>query len=535
MGRFSVDKFKNDKIFTIVGKDLVCTDGITLNLKSLLKNYRAENFGELILAMRQRHGNKFPVEMRGNFSGFICSEGGNKILVFTDHLASKPVYYFHDDFSGALIFASQLKAVAEGMRKAGFYPSLDFGGAYCMLTCGFMLGNRTLIKEVKKIPPGNVLFYKNGRILLEEYYKLSNTSYVSGEEKEIINELDVRFREAVKMEYEKDAEYGYRHLATLSGGLDSRANVGFAYDMGFKSDCFTFSQTGSMDETIARNICHDKKMNFTFYPLDGGDYFSKHVEDIINSNGGLMFYGGSAHMYNCMKSQSSKGFGMVHTGQIGDLVLGSYLRGGFHSPVDEKIWSKIVYSSKLVEKLKRFVDANEFKYENDELFAFYERCINGVFNGYRMAEQFAEYSSPFLFIDFLDYAMNIHPRIRFKERIYLKWLRQRLPGFSKYAWEKYGLSLKWPLFILEFYGKALAAYRKFIGGKRSSMNPTGYWWKTNPRLRQNIQRLFDESIDSLASYPEIMEDCKMLFREGKLLEKTQAITLAKAVGMLGLK
>jgi asparagine synthase (glutamine-hydrolysing) len=537
-GRFSVNKFQNDKIFKKIGRNLICTDGVIFNLKNLLHQYNAKEFDDLIIKLYNKYNWKFVQKLRGNFSGFVYFEKDNKLMVFTDHLAAKPVYYFYDKDSNTLVFASELKVVVNGMRQLGFTPHLDVGGAYCILTFAYMIGDLTLVKEIKKIPPGNVLLYENGEIKLKEYYKLSSIPYIEGDEEEIIKELDRRFTEAIKLEYEKDLEYGYSHIATLSGGLDSRTNVGYAKKRFDKITCFTFSESDYDDEKIAKKICLDKHLEFIFYALDNGYCLVNNTDKIVSANDGLVLYSGSAHLYNCLRNLSFQDYGLVHTGLIGDLVVGSYLQGKKHEEICEAILNKITYSAKLTNKLKNVIDKNNFGYENDELFAFYERCVNGVFNGYRMIEQFTEFSSPFLYIEFLDYVMKIHPRYRYKQYIYLKWINKYITEFSKYKRDGYGLSpkdtLRYPFFITNMYRLFRALMRKILRKRHTSMNPFEYWWNTNKTLQKEINSIFKKNIQILENYSELLEDSNYLFKEGSLLEKTQVITLLKAIKLLGI-
>lgn len=531
-GRFSVNKFQNDKIFERIGNILICTDGIILNLKSLLQKYKVKGLGELIVKLYNEHGYKFINILRGNFVVSLYFHKENKLILFTDHLAAKPIYYFYDKNSHALIFASDLKVATKNMKQFGFLPHLDIRGAYCLLTFGYMLGDITLIEEIKKIPPGNVLIYENGAIKLEEYYRLSNKPYIKTDEEESIRELDRLFKEAVKVEYEKDLEYGYKHIATLSGGLDSRTNIGYAKKIGFNNiTCFTFSQSGYLDEKIAKKICSDNHLEFVFYALDNGDYLINYMDNIVNSNDGLVLYSGSAHFYNCIRKLSFQDYGLIHTGMIGDGVLGSLLG----SPKHDNHTYLGEYSDKLMKKINPCAQEEFAKYSDIELFKFYNRCINGAFNGYRMAEQFTEFSSPFLYIDFLDYALKINPKYRHKESIYLKWINKYLPEFTNYKWEKCGITPKYPILILNIFVNFRKMMGKYFNEKYSSMNPMEYWWRKNITLQKQICSVFKKNIRNLKNYPGLLDDSNYLFKEGTLLEKTQVLTLLKAIDVLDLK
>lgn len=536
-GRHTTKKFENDKIFEMRGRTLIANDGIVLNLNDLLNRNQVNNIGDLFLKFYDENGCNFVKDLRGNFAGFLYNSEQNRLTIFTDHLASKPIYYFFDDATCTLIFSSELKVVVKGMNKLGFNAYLDTKGAYCLLTFGYMLKNLTLVEEIKKLPAGHVLIYEDGKISFNEYYKLLSKPYIVDKEEDIIKELDNRFKEAIKLEYEKDKEYGYKHIASLSGGLDSRTNVAYAKKLGYSDiDCFTFSQSNYMDEMIAKEIASDNHFEFLFCSLDNGDYLLKNIDDIVSSNDGLILYGGSSHLYNTVRKLSLQEYGLIHTGLIGDLVLGSYLQNKEHTDVGSRTINQISYSNKLIDRLENIININHFDYENEELFAFYERCVNGVFNGYRMVEQFTEYSSPFLYIDFLDYAMKIHPKYRLKQSIYLTWINKYVPDFSNYKWEKYGLAPKYPLFALVIYKKMTSAVTKVtrLGKKHSSMNPMDYWWDTNIVLQTKVNNIFNKNVNVLEKDKNLFEDCIYLFNEGSLLEKIQVITLLKAIKRLNI-
>jgi asparagine synthase (glutamine-hydrolysing) len=535
-GRHSVKKFENDKMFGTCDHTLIANDGVILNLKDLLNRNQANNIGDLFLKLYNENGWNFVKNLRGNFAGFLYNSEQNNLIIFTDHIASKPLYYFFDKGTNTLIFSSELKIIVKGMNELGFASHLDTKGAYCLLTCGYMLKDLTLVEEIKKLPAGHVIEYKDGEISFNEYYKLSSKPCIVDKEEDIIKELDNRFKEAIKLEYEKDKEYGYKHIATLSGGLDSRTNVAYAKKLGYSDiDCFTFSQSNYLDEMIAKKIASENHFEFLFCSLDNGNYLLKNIDNIVSSNDGLIVYGGASHAYNTLKKMSFQEYGLIHTGQIGDLVLGSYLQKKEQTLVNDRTPNKTYYSTTLVDRLEKIMNINYSDYENEELFAFYEKCVNGVSNGYRMYEQFTEFSSPFLYIDFLDYAMRIHPEYRFKQSIYIKWINKYVPEFSNYKWEKYGLPPKYPLFALVLYRNVKFVIKKLtrLNKKHSSMNPMDYWWDTNVVLKEEIANIFKENINVLEKHHELFTDCIYLFNKGTLMEKMQVITLLKAMKMLG--
>ncbi|MGA3193079.1 MAG: asparagine synthase-related protein [Candidatus Bathyarchaeia archaeon] len=536
-GRFSVDKFKKDKIFRKVGQTSVVSEGIVLNMTTLLRQYHARDFAELVTKVYEQFGLRFINLLRGNFAVFLCFHSDNKALLFTDHLAAKPVYYYWDKRSRTLVFASELKVVSRIMRHMGFACHLDVNGAYCLLTFGYMLGDLTLIREVSKIPPGHALVYDNGEIEVEEYYRFSNKPYVEDAEAQIVRELDQRFREAIRLEYNKDSENGYSHLVTLSGGLDSRTNVAYAEKIGYDNiTCFTFSESNYLDQKIARQICSDHHFRWVFYALDNGDYLATNLDEIVASNDGMVLYGGSAHLYSCLRNLSFEDYGLVHTGMLGDAMY-KFLEAPYHTHITDDLGA---YSNRLLARIQSKVKEELAKYPTIELFKYYNRGINCVFNGYRMIEQFTEFSSPFLYKDFLDYVLRIHPKYRYKASIYLKWINSYLPEYSGYIWEHCGVPPKYPRPIRTVsWSIRAAAGRIFREQPRNvartlSMNPFDCWWRHNDSLRKRIQSIFEQRILNIDMDQNLREDSEFLFRTGSLLEKTQVLTLITAIKTLGL-
>ena len=526
-----IDKFAEEKLFQENSSHFISTDGVILNSQSQKNKYAASDLFSLLKKMYQEHPDTFPSELRGDFDGLVFDKKEKRWTLFTNHMGSKWVFYFFDQPSNTFIFGTELKWVTELMRKLGFPPRLDVEGAYCLLTFGYMLGQKTLVESVQKIPPGSILDYQNGALSCKQYYQINNEPPVDLPKQKIIQELDARFRIAVSAEYEKDLEFGYQHIATLSGGLDSRMNVCFAKKLGYEKILnITFSQSNYLDEKIAKKIASEWNMDFLFFSLDNGN-FLKPIEEIVLTNDGLALYSGAAHAYGMLSCLFWEKFGILHTGQIGDAVLGSFLSKR------KKKQSSLpgAYSTLLNDKIRRQFAEELQGNPNEEVFKFINRAFNGAFNGYRSIEQFTEFSSPFLYPDFFDFAVKIPSKFRMSEQIYKDWILEKVPEAAKYAWEKTGVKVgsgKLPIFIK----KAQRYARRLLLGKNGiySMNPFNFWFESNPSLNSSFSSFFSENIDLLASHPELREDTKELFEKGNPLEKTQPLSLLAAYRLLRL-
>jgi len=323
--RSIIDKFIDDKVFGEDREVFICSDGLMLNARELKNKYSCENNFHLLKRLYKNSPSSFPSELRGDFDGVIYDKNLDSWTLYTNHIGSKWVFYYFDKEAKCFIFGTELKMVVAGMRALGIEPELCEEGAYFLLTFGYMLGDYTLIEGVKKLSPGSTLTLKNWELESKEYYRLRNTPYIEDSEEKIIKTLDELFRDAIKAEYDKDLEYGYRHIATLSGGLDSRMNVCYARKLGYKDILnITFSQSNYLDERIAKKIASDWGYSFLFYSSDNGNYL-KDIDNPILVNDGLVLYSGAAHALKMESMINWDRYGLLHTGQLGDAVMGTYL------------------------------------------------------------------------------------------------------------------------------------------------------------------------------------------------------------------
>jgi len=531
--RSIIDKFIDDKVFGEDREVFICSDGLMLNARELKNKYSCENNFHLLKRLYKNSPSSFPSELRGDFDGVIYDKNLDSWTLYTNHIGSKWVFYYFDKEAKCFIFGTELKMVVAGMRALGIEPELCEEGAYFLLTFGYMLGDYTLIEGVKKLSPGSTLTLKNWELESKEYYRLRNTPYIEDSEEKIIKTLDELFRDAIKAEYDKDLEYGYRHIATLSGGLDSRMNVCYARKLGYKDILnITFSQSNYLDERIAKKIASDWGYSFLFYSSDNGNYL-KDIDNPILVNDGLVLYSGAAHALKMESMINWDRYGLLHTGQLGDAVMGTYLS---RSTLDNKITFSGVYSNKLKDKIYDVFKNIASNYDNEEIFKFYNRGFLGIFNGYRASEQFSEYSSPFLYLDFLNYAIHISPELRFKEKIYLDWILKVSPEAAKYPWEKTGLPINAGRFRVFLRRSIRYAKRKIFGpSPKDSMNPFNYWYKTNNSLRETFEDYYRKHIDLLSHHSELQRDVEKMFSEGTPLEKTQPLTLLAAMKLHGLE
>jgi asparagine synthase (glutamine-hydrolysing) len=528
--QFANRRFPDDKVFAENEDLLVVLDGFVLNFRSLQSQQGSADYFQTIKALYQSRGKSLVKDLRGEFSGILYDKKKQTWLLFTGPTGTKPLFYFAN--ATTFVCGSELPVVAQVLQKLGQSITLDVIGSYFLLTYGYMLEDYTLITEVKRVKPGHTLTREGSQTHCHQYHAFQNEETISDSREDILTNLDSLFTEAVTLEYEKDREYGYQHLATLSGGLESRMNVCTAWELGYQPIVnLTFSQSNYLDEKIAKQISADTGMNFLFYALDHGNYLRHTLAEAVRINGGLALYSGAAHALSFYKLLNFGSFGMLHTGQLGGGTLGSYLTKPFQ---EKPQCSSGSYSTYLFSKISETIEKILARYDSEEIFTLYNRGFNGIVNGNWMAQTFTEVASPFLYLDFFEYALRIPPSLRFHHDIYLEWIRKKHPLVARYPWEKTGkkitastTSITWKKRLKAY--KQILSYKLFGTNSPHSMNPFEYWYATNYQLVQYMQDTFQQLIDQLDDNSELQQDVKTLFEQGTLTEKTQVLTLLEAV------
>ena len=316
--------------------------------------------------------------------------------------------------------------------------TVDETGCYMTMTHGFCIEDRTLVNEVHKLIAGHYYELTPNGLRTIRYHQFSNIPDNTISEEEAVEGIDRLFRNAIKLQFEKDREYGYRHLACLSGGLDSRMTVWVAHQMGYTNQLnITFSQSGYLDFSIAQQIAIDLHHDWLFKPLDGGDFIDM-IEEITPITYGSTNFFNLAHGKSMEDLINYEPFGIIHTGQIGDSIIGTFFKKNEYNP-EFKI-GQSAYSFELIERLADYKFVEDYK--NEEIFCLYTRAFTGADQGLLTFQENSESCSPFIDVDFLEFCYKIPLNLRYGHKIYFDWILQKYPDAAKYVWEHTGEIIK---------------------------------------------------------------------------------------------
>ena len=502
-------------------------EGVLLNKQKLLNEFALKDFETLIQELYLHKKEQIIKLFDGEFRGFIFDKLQNKFFVFTNVTSTQRVFY--GKFNEEIFIDSSLVRLNETLKNKNVKTQADIESLYQLLCFSNLPERKTPILNINKLLDAHYLEIDCNDLKYSEieYFKLSEIPYFSGTKEKAIDEIHDIFNDAIFMEYQKDTELGKDHLALLSGGLDSRVAMMYALKSNLKpGNALCFSQSDYLDHTISEKIAADYDIHYEFIPLNGGPFLKK-IDELTEISEGMVFYTGGIHVHHAVENMQYENFGLFHSGQIGDGVL-----GGFNTKPRRKKPStfKFVESSQFLPKVQNSLDEILKNYETEELFLYRNIAYNRTLLGAHVLQQKAYQSSPFMAKDFLKFAISLPEEWKFKHRFYLEWINKHCKEATKYRWERTLMkpNAHWKT---NFGDQFLKKGFNFLNNKilktpqNSSMYPYQYYYDNDVEIQAYYQKYFDENLYRIEDYKELFDDVVSLFQSDSFHLKTKAINI----------
>ena len=205
--------------------------------------FKTKTDTEVLVHLYEECGPQMVDQLRGMFAFAIWDDNQRLLFLARDRVGIKPLYYcLTQKF---LSFGSEIKAI---LADAQVEREVDYQMIDRFLTFYYVPGDKTLLKNVFKLPPGSYLIVRDGESQLRQYWDLSFREQdpppdLKTAEQRLLELLD----ETVQLHMISDVPVGF----LLSGGIDSTAMLSFAdgkTDKQLSSFTIGFSDPGVIDE-----------------------------------------------------------------------------------------------------------------------------------------------------------------------------------------------------------------------------------------------------------------------------------------------
>ena len=212
------------------GRFVVILNGEIYNYRELREQliakshqFRTQTDTEVLLEAWAEWGESCLDRLNGMFAFALWDDRERALYLVRDHVGIKPLYYANlpkpDPKGGCFAFASEIKAIlASGLIRA----ELDLESLHQFLTFLWTPDPNTLFKNIKTVPPGHLLEWRDGQINVRQWWDISFDEIEEGRSEEwwqdrVLETLD----RVVRLEMVADVPLG----SFLSGGIDSSSIV----------------------------------------------------------------------------------------------------------------------------------------------------------------------------------------------------------------------------------------------------------------------------------------------------------------------
>ena len=289
------DFFEDDELCVFVRGNGFWLDSVKwLDASSIALAYK--KYGELEL-------NK----VDGTFSIFINDKKKGDLIFVTDHLNFFPFY----------IKATEEKYQISDSLSIFREMALDQFAIKQLFSIGSIVGKRTLVKDIKKLPPASVT-------TIDSKGHLTETTYWKCEP---VKTNATQFKSILESTIGLIPQLSSSPSLTLTAGLDSRMVFSELLKQKINFQTFTFGHKGAVDVTTAKTISRDFDIPHHSYRIDPSnkDFIENFENEIAETSSycdGMIPFIKGVHANYCFKKEAETSDLIVTA--TGELVYSHY-------------------------------------------------------------------------------------------------------------------------------------------------------------------------------------------------------------------
>ena len=213
---------EDQSIWIVCNGEIYNHPSLRKTLEHLGHRYKCNSDVESIIHAYEEYGEDCFNLINGMFSFALWDQRYETLYISRDRTGIKPLFY--TETNGQLIFSSELKSL---LAHKDVKRDLDYLSLNQYLSYEYIPTPRSIIKNVKKLPPGHFLKINSKRSEIKPYWRLS---FERSESRPPMALSDIKHQflttldESINLELLSDVPVG----VFLSGGLDSSSIAALA-------------------------------------------------------------------------------------------------------------------------------------------------------------------------------------------------------------------------------------------------------------------------------------------------------------------
>ncbi len=415
----------------------------------------------------------------GDFVIFVLHKRSNEITITNDALGRLPLYYSVSDRN--LLISREIRFITHLLSNTDF----DRMAIAQYLLFGYPLGKRTLFKNIYRLEPSSLIKINlnNSEIVITNIHQFcfDEKSYSTRTLKENAHALVDLFSDACKNR--ANSFNDYKHILSLSGGLDSRSVAAGLYrsNITFYGATYLDSNRNAIrDAELAKQIANIFKIYWKLFELSPPK--GKDILKLLRMKSGLNYLGMSFILPFLDSIKEAYGTQITYfTGDVGsvlrdlrpsrkiididELLKYILLNNQIYSPDDVSAMTRISKKEIIDELKKNILTYPERNWDQKYVhFLIYEQCLKWCFEGEDRNRFYFWSVAPLLSISFFNFVMNCPDHLKSRHALYREFLLELYPQVCKINNADWNLPIISKRLPIKLYLKSVfpLQYRKII-------------------------------------------------------------------------
>ncbi len=286
---------------------------------------RGHRFGsdgdsELAVHLYEEYGLDFVNYLRGEFAIVLHDSARDRTLAIRDRFGIKPLVF--TTRPNEVWFASQIRA----LRAAGLHFESDEESVWHAFQFQYTLPDRTVIKNVRQVPPGHFVVIQGDRLSVNKYwdcdYQRQGDLSAPYSEQQSVAPFYEQLKTAVHLRLRGDVPV----VTHLSGGIDSASVLALAAQHDGVAAAFTVSFTGGKqyDElSLASSVAERHQVPLHAVRVSPTDLIAA-LPDALQFSEGWAVNGHLPAKFLLNQAIHQAGYKVALTGEGADELLAGY-------------------------------------------------------------------------------------------------------------------------------------------------------------------------------------------------------------------